>query len=234
MREPTKTFLRSPSRGPSLLLHAVGLVLLVNAYRYLVDMTAALNVPYIWHLQFLTIIGLTLSTTTYSIAFLADIFVSRSLTRIKNVLAAPSLALEVVVTTLYWGMMAINPKLLMAEMDFVISKEADLSFHLAPFILLLLDFFLFSPPSTHTPLSASLTAGTLAAGYWFWLEQTRQWWGWYPYPFLNHLTGVQRLAFFLMSSSIAAGAVMFLVWLRKEKDVETATSGNGVKGKKVQ
>jgi hypothetical protein len=117
----------------------------------------------------------------------------------------------------------------MAEIDFVISLEADIFFHLVPLILLLLDFFLFSPPSTHTPLSASSTAGTLAAGYWFWLERTKEWWGWYPYPFLNQLSAGQRFAFFLMSSSIAAVAVLFLVWVRKEKDVEVVRNGKEVK-----
>lgn len=120
----------------------------------------------------------------------------------------------------------------MADTDFVISKAADVSLHLLPMVFLLLDFFLLSPPSTHTPISASLTAGSIATGYWFWLEQTREWYGWYPYPFLNALSGTARLLVFLASSSIAAVTVMVLVWLRRNevaKVVKATMDGNGKK-----
>lgn len=47
----------------------------------------------------------------------------------------------------------------------------DLSFHATPSIVMLIDLLFLSPPWTITVLPALAVSGTIAFGYWFWIEQ---------------------------------------------------------------
>ena len=77
------------------------------------------NASYGWHFQYLTIIGLALATTTFTLGFLADITLSPRLFLAKNILSVCSAPLECLVSTLYWGLWAIDPAL-------VVPKELEL------------------------------------------------------------------------------------------------------------
>lgn len=55
------------------------------------------------HFQYLTIIGLSLSTMTFTAALLADLLLSPKLFLVKNILAECSAPLEVLISVLYWG-----------------------------------------------------------------------------------------------------------------------------------
>lgn len=66
------------------------------------------NQAYGWHFQYLTVIGLSLSTLTFAVALLADITSSRRLFLIKNILSICSAPLEVVISVLYWGLRLVS------------------------------------------------------------------------------------------------------------------------------
>lgn len=62
------------------------------------------NQAYGWHFQYLTVIGLTLSTLTFATALLADLTMSRRLFLAKNLLSVCSCPMEVLISVLYWGL----------------------------------------------------------------------------------------------------------------------------------
>lgn len=73
------------------------------------------NQAYGWHFQYLTVIGLTLSTFTFATALLADVTLSRRLFLVKNLLSVCCCPMEVLISVLYWGLRVAssNPRVLM-------------------------------------------------------------------------------------------------------------------------
>jgi hypothetical protein len=70
----------------------------------MLNFTPDSNQAYGWHFQYLTVIGLSLSTFTFAVALLADITSSPRLFLVKNILSTCSAPLEVVISVLYWGL----------------------------------------------------------------------------------------------------------------------------------
>ena len=70
--------------------------------------TANSNESYGWHFQYLTIIGLALSTLTFTFGLLADITLSRRLFAVKNALSVASAPIECLISILYWGLRAVS------------------------------------------------------------------------------------------------------------------------------
>lgn len=66
------------------------------------------NEAYGWHFQYLTVIGLTLSTLTFIVAFIADVTLSSRLFLIKNLLSVCSAPMEVLISVLYWGLRLVS------------------------------------------------------------------------------------------------------------------------------
>jgi hypothetical protein len=66
------------------------------------------NEAYGWHFQYLTVIGLSLSTLTFIFAILADVTLSRRLFLIKNLLSVCSAPQEVLISVLYWGLRLVS------------------------------------------------------------------------------------------------------------------------------
>lgn len=58
-------------------------------------------------MQYLTILGLALSTLTFTVALLADITLSHRLFQLKNVLSVASAPMECLISLLYWGLRAV-------------------------------------------------------------------------------------------------------------------------------
>ncbi|OQE89475.1 hypothetical protein PENNAL_c0014G10158 [Penicillium nalgiovense] len=160
----------SPSRGLSALVHLVGLTSFLWSFKYMHENPNHANQAYGWHFQYLTVIGLSLSTLTFAVALLADITSSPRLFLIKNILSICSAPLEVVISVLYWGLRLIDERLVIPE-DLFIPMHADISFHATPSVVMLIDLLLLSPPWTITVLPALGLSGTIAFGYWFWIEQ---------------------------------------------------------------
>src|SRR5271156_4286644 len=86
------------------------------------------NEAYGWHFQYLTIIGLALATMTFTAGALADITLSSRMFRIKNALSMCSAPLECLISTLYWGLRAVDPTLVVPaelELDFLPGTDPD-------------------------------------------------------------------------------------------------------------
>ncbi|KIX06558.1 uncharacterized protein Z518_04534 [Rhinocladiella mackenziei CBS 650.93] len=207
--------LPSPSRGVSALVHTIGLASFAYSFNYLVEHPNHINQAYGWHFQYLTIIGLTLATITFSLALLADLSLSPQLFVSKNVLSMCSAPMEVLVSVLYWGLRAIDPALVVPK-ELELPLPADLSFHLVPSLLLLIDLLFLSPPWTITALPAVGLSTFIAFLYWFWIEQCYTYNGFYPYPIFAMLEPGQRVFLFLGSAMIMAANTIVLKWVHEK------------------
>ena len=161
--------LASPSRGISALVHVVGIISFTLSYKYLLDFPSMINESYGWHFQYLTILGLTVAYLTFICGLLADITLSPLLFRIKNTLSLCSAPLEVLISVLYWGICAIDRSLVVPP-EIHLAPLADIGFHAAPSVLLVIDLLFLSPPWTINAWPAMALSSTLAVGYWAWVE----------------------------------------------------------------
>ncbi|KAJ5731879.1 hypothetical protein N7493_003360 [Penicillium malachiteum] len=204
--------LSSPSRGISALVHLTGLASFLWSFKYMHENPNMANQAYGWHFQYLTVIGLTLSTLTFLVALLADITLSRRLFLIKNLLSVCSAPMEVLISVLYWGLRVIDERLVLPDWA-VIPLHADISFHAIPSIVMLIDLLYLSPPWTITIFPSLGLSGSIAFGYWFWVERCFQHNGWYPYPIFEQLPTPGRIALFSMSAAVMALSTATLKWL---------------------
>ncbi|CAG8907459.1 unnamed protein product [Penicillium salamii] len=206
--------LPSPSRGISALVHLVGLSSFFWAFKYMHENPNQANQAYGWHFQYLTVIGLTLSTLTFFVGLLADITLSRRLFLVKNILSICSAPLEVLISVLSmsdwsspngWSFrfMPVRSNI-RAFSHYDANFVLDLSFHATPSIVMLIDLLFLSPPWTITVLPALMVSGTIAFGYWFWIEQCFAVNGWYPYPIFEALPTEGRIGLFTLSAVVMA------------------------------
>ncbi|CEJ56752.1 hypothetical protein PMG11_02950 [Penicillium brasilianum] len=202
----------SPSRGISALVHATGLASFLWSFKYMHENPNQANEAYGWHFQYLTVIGLSLSTLTFIVAFLADVTLSHRLFLIKNLLSVCCAPMEVLISVLYWGLRVIDERLVLPEWA-VIPLHADLGFHAVPSIVMLIDLLLLSPPWTISALPALGLSGVIAFAYWFWVEQCFSNNGWYPYPIFEQLSTSGRVGLFSMSAVVMAFSTVTLKWL---------------------
>lgn len=170
------------------------------------------NQSYGWHFQYLTIIGLTLATLTFSFGLLSDLTLSPRVFKIKNILSVTSLPLEFLISVLYWGLRAIDPTLVVPP-ELELPLTPDLSFHLVPTVMLLVDLLFLSPPWTITAIPALVTSAGIAFTYWFWIElcYTRN--GFYPYPLFEILGTGERVGLFGGSAVVMTASTFVLKWL---------------------
>jgi hypothetical protein len=130
-----------------------------------------------WHWQYLTILGLTGATLTCIFGLLADITLSSKFFYVKNSLALCSAPLEVVISLLYWGISAIDRRLVVPP-GIELSELADIGFHLVPAVVLTVDLLFLSPPWTIHAFPAMGLSSMLAFAYWGWVEHCYKHNGW--------------------------------------------------------
>ncbi|KAF2441257.1 hypothetical protein P171DRAFT_457087 [Karstenula rhodostoma CBS 690.94] len=167
-----------------------------------------------WHLQYLTMIGITTSTICFSIGLIADMTSSQQFFTLKNYLALVAAPIEILVSMLYWGLRAINRELVIPPDLPTPPIMADFGFHLFPTLLLSLDALFLSPPWPTSPINprastlSLLTSTVIAFLYWFWIELCYSYNGFYPYPIFAILNTAQRICLFALSGVAmwAAGA----------------------------
>jgi FAR-17a/AIG1-like protein len=160
----------SPSRGASAAIHLIGIISFTLSYKYLIDFPTHINTSYGWHWQYLTILGLTVAYATFIVGLLADLTLSPKLFMIKNTLSLCSAPLEVLISILYWGICAIDRDLVVPP-GIHLAPLADIGFHAAPSILLVIDLLFLSPPWTINALPAMGLSSVIAVAYWAWVEQ---------------------------------------------------------------
>lgn len=157
------------------------------------------NSSYGWHLQFLTIIGISISTVCFAFGLLADITSSTSTSptsptsssipssrtfsdhffAIKNYTSIVAAPIEIVISILYWGLRLIDTGLVIPPDLPLPPLGADLCFHLVPAVVLTADAILLSPPWPSSPMNPQaplLTLGVstgIAFAYWWWIVSIR-------------------------------------------------------------
>ncbi|KAF2645820.1 integral membrane protein-like protein [Massarina eburnea CBS 473.64] len=231
--------LNSPSKGISAAVHAIGLVSFSTSFKFLVDNPNAITISFGWHFQYLTILGISISTLCFTSGLIADITNSRTLFKVKNYLALVAAPIEVLICILYWGLRAIDDGLVIPPDVPMLALVDDVGFHLTPAVLLTVDTLFLSPPWPTHPLSPNaslitlLTSTTIAFLYWFWIElcYTRN--GFYPYPIFTLLSTAQRVILFAGSGvamwGIGAGLRQIYRSLNGAEGKEV-----GMRGKKMQ
>ncbi|KAI8935980.1 hypothetical protein NX059_007484 [Plenodomus lindquistii] len=210
-QHPLQRF-ESPSKGFSGALHVAGLVSFYHSFKFLADNPNVFNESFGWHLQFLTIIGITICTACFTCGFIADVTNSHRFFTLKNYLALIAAPIEIVISILYWGLRAIDDGLVIPPDMPLPPLLYDLGFHLVPAVVLALDNLLLSPPWPSIPANPQaptimLVASTAVAfAYWYWIELCYSYNGFYPYPIFGILSTVQRVGLFALS-----GATMWAV-----------------------
>lgn len=204
--------LKSPSRSISAIVHTLGLASFAYSFDYLIGHPNHINQAFGWHFQYLTIIGLTLATLTFALGLAADTTLSRPVFAAKNMLSMCAAPMEILISTLYWGLRAIDPALVVPP-ELELPLSADVGFHLAPTLFLLGDLLLLSPPWTIAALPATVLSVVIAFLYWFWIEWcfTRN--GFYPYPLFELLGYEQRLALFAGCAAVMAVITLAVKWV---------------------
>jgi hypothetical protein len=151
-----------------------------------------------WHLQFLTILGISISTLCFTCGLLADLTSSPIFFTLKNYIALVATPIEIVISLLYWGLRAIDTGLVIPPDLPLPPLIYDLTFHFFPALFLTIDTLLLSPPWPSTPMNPqapliSLALSTaIAFAYWWWIEVCYSHNGFYPYPIFALLTTAQR------------------------------------------
>ncbi|KAK7545460.1 FAR-17a/AIG1-like protein-domain-containing protein [Phyllosticta citricarpa] len=203
--------LPSPSRGVSALVHVAGLVSFFYSFRYLVVTPNPIGELWGWHFQHLTILTLSITFLSFVFGILADLTLSARLFYLKNIFAVVAAPLEFCVSVLYWGIRAIDPKLLLHPDSPIPPPAIDHSFHTIPTLLCLLDLLLLSPPWTLAFLPSLGLAGALATAYWFWVETCAAHNnGVYAYPLFGLLDTWARVQVFAGAAIIFSVAVVIL------------------------
>ncbi|KAK5990639.1 hypothetical protein PT974_08908 [Cladobotryum mycophilum] len=204
--------LSSPSPSFSLILHLLGIGVFGYCFRFLTLWDSPITQSYGWHFQYFTIIGLAASLLCFTLGALADITSSSTLFQLKNAVSTLATPVEMIVTMLYWGITAIDPKLVIPE-DIALPLAPDLGFHVAPAVFLTLDLLFFSPPWTISIYGTLSLATTLAFAYWYWVELCFSNNGWYPYPLFAVLSTSQRVLLFAFSAGMLTASSGLLKWL---------------------
>lgn len=169
------------------------------------------------HWQFLTNLSLAYSLMLFFIGFIAHVTRSTWLYTIKNTLHPIGLALECVVTVIYWPLRLFFLSLLTEDPgSFKLPLTIDLAIHLMPMVSLLIDYLVFMPQWTIKTSTALSIVVALTVLYWYLLEflVDIENGAKYPYAFLNGDKSHRMVAFAVV------GLVAFVqfLFLRKIYD----------------
>ena len=188
------------------------------------------NESFGWHLQFLTIIGITICTACFTFGLIADVTDSSIFFTFKNYIALVAAPIEIVITMLYWGLRAIDGALIVPPDLPMPPFIYDLGFHMVPAVVLTLDTILLSPPwpsmpaNPRAPVIMLLTSSVIAFVYYLWVELCYSFNGYYPYPIFGLLTTTQRVGLFALSGVTmwAVGGILraLYAWVNGYETVE--------------
>ncbi|CAH0055746.1 unnamed protein product [Clonostachys solani] len=161
--------LSSPTRYIQIIIHVSGLACFTASFVWLPNITNPLHNGFGGSFQFLTIIGLAMSTITFGVGIITDVTPKTELLALRGLLSLCATSLELLIGVLYWGSRAIDKRLVVPpghEVPFI----PDIGFHAVPAIALVLDFMTLGPPWF---ISASQALGlglVMAFSYWAWIE----------------------------------------------------------------
>ncbi|UPK95524.1 hypothetical protein LCI18_006459 [Fusarium solani-melongenae] len=201
-----------PSRFPAALLHAVGVASFIYSFYLLTTWKSIFTDAFGWYFQLLTVVGLATSLLAFTFGVLADLTLSDIFFDAKNTTSILATPLEVVISVLYWSIKVYDSSLLMPRaLD--IDPLLDIGFHLAPAVLLSLDFIVFSPAWKITARGMMPLSVALALVYWCWIELCFQRNGWYPYPLFGQFSAIERSLIFVLAAGLLTASSSTLQWV---------------------
>lgn len=162
--------------------------------------------------QFLTNLSLLYTLFVFLVGLVAHVTKSPALFRLKNNLHPIALALESVVTLVYWPLRLMFVHILVKDPTAkFIPIFIDLCLHAMPAAALLVDFFVFMPKWTLSPQKSFAACVVISLVYWVWLKYLIDFQngGEYPYMFLNFGGDATRLLIFVAVGLL--GWVSFMV-----------------------
>lgn len=163
-------------------------------------------------LQFLTNLALIISLVVYALGFVSHITKSQKLYKLKNNVHPIALALESVVTSVYWPLrLFLLPLLVKDPNRKMIPMSIDLCVHLVPVVVLLVDYLVFLPRWEVSASAAFGVCAVLATAYWSWLKYIIDFESGaeYPYNFLNGDSEIARVVIFAVVGLV--GFTLFLI-----------------------
>lgn len=164
--------------------------------------------------QFWTNWSLTVTIVVLALGVVAQATESQYLFRLKNNLHPIGLAMETVVTIVYWPLRLLFLALLIKDdsPQVIIPLSTDLSVHLMPIVGLLVDYLAFMPNWTFKNSSALGVCVIITTSYWFWLQHVVdvEKGAGFPYEFLNHPSAYFRLTIFAFVALI--GLSLAFLW----------------------
>ncbi|KAK4074743.1 uncharacterized protein Triagg1_4892 [Trichoderma aggressivum f. europaeum] len=143
---------------------------------------------------------------------LTDITSNSTIFKIKSALSVLGAPLEVTVTILYWGIVAMGRNLIV-QAGFKLPLLLNLGFHFAPAIFQSLDYILFSPPWTLPTSGLVALSATFAYAYRCWVDYSHSRNGWYPYPLLKVLNTPQQLLLHALTGVLVFASSRVLNWV---------------------
>ncbi|KAG5983158.1 hypothetical protein E4U55_000640 [Claviceps digitariae] len=181
-----------PSSSASLLTHLLGVASLGSSFHFVRSWDTPITDSHGSYFQFLTVIALVLSLSVFILAVTADITGSTTLFRLKNLISNVATPLEVLISSLYWGIFVIDASLLI-QPGLELDIWTDIGFHLAPAVFLVLDLILFSPPWTISFYGMMSLSTAFAFAYWYWVELCFSKNGWFVLDdILEFIDGVNQ------------------------------------------
>ncbi|GFZ46314.1 hypothetical protein JCM24511_04561 [Saitozyma sp. JCM 24511] len=207
-----------------LFFHVAVAGIMARGFLGLNDLAAGKHIEY----QYLTIVGLMTSGVVMMLSAINDLLPATTFIRpIKRSLLLFSMPVEIVITSIYWTLVAIKPELMFppnpdlldpfregepstasADLLFRIPLWMDFSMHALPAISLLIDFFLFErrykPPASTR--GATLLAVCFGTTYSLWVEYCATINEKFPYPFLNVMDPIQRVVMYSFSTALSLAA----------------------------
>lgn len=164
------------------------------------------------HWQFLTNLSLVFTLVVFLLGVVAHITKSAALFNLKNALHPIALALESVVTLVYWPLKLFFLHLLVKDPTRkMIPLAVDMCLHLLPVVSLLVDYIYFMPKWTITNWTALAACLVLTTLYWFLLKTLVDFenGGEYPYTFLNVDDEITRIAIFQVVGLVGFSSFLF-------------------------
>ncbi|WVW83274.1 hypothetical protein I302_105293 [Kwoniella bestiolae CBS 10118] len=175
------------------------------------------------HFQYLTILGLFGTIITMMMSGICDYLPAvQGLKPLKRIFLLFALPVELVISSIYWGIILLKPELMLPPNPVLASSSEpsssgaedplfripllmDLSMHALPAVALIIDFFFlerkYKPPaSTFGALALAATFGT---AYSLWVEHCASINGSFPYPFLTIMNPQQRIMMYAGSTIMA-------------------------------
>ena len=118
-----------------------------------------------------------------------------------------------ILSLLYWGLRAIDPKLVVPDWAPPLPFANDLQFHALPAVVLVLDLLFFSPPWTIAVVPAVGLSAAIAVAYYVWVEHCYAVNKFYPYPIFDEVGFEGRVGLFVGSAVVMAGTMVLLKWV---------------------